>query len=261
MDYWEKEIDKIGKWLVEYMDNSKCDGFVIGISGGIDSAVCLSILKRKIHSSKIIAVALPCNSNENSLIDAQKLVDNLNIRLETIDLQNSFNSIVENLETINHKNEEISSLVKGNIAARLRMVQLYSIANQHNYLVLGTSNKSEIMCGYGTKFGDLGIDLDPLGNYYKTQVYNMAKLMPEIPDQILIKAPSADLWGGQTDEEDLGMTYKKLDRILRLMEPYYSWNKVYIDTDKITEEEFMKVRGMIMKADHKNNIPPTYERK
>ncbi|MHA1469069.1 MAG: NAD(+) synthase [Candidatus Asgardarchaeia archaeon] len=250
----QAEIDHIAKWIKDYQKNSGCKGYICGISGGIDSAVCLALLKRKIPNKNIIAVALPCNSNESSLIDAQKLVDNLNIKLEIIDLRNSFNSIIDNLETINHKNEEISNLVRGNIAARLRMVQLYSIANLHNYLVLGTSNKSEILVGYGTKFGDLGIDIDPLGDYYKTEIYEIAKLMPEIPQSIIDKAPSADLFEGQKDQDDLYFDYPTLDKILQRWktdcEKYINYN------DGITKEDFEKVSLMIKKAGHKNNMPP-----
>jgi NAD+ synthase len=254
----KEEINNISRWMKEYQEDSGTNGFVLGCSGGLDSSVCLSILKRSIPIENIIAVALPCNSNEDSLIDARKLTDNLGIRLEVINLENSFNSVLENLKSINTDSEEISNLVKGNISARLRMVQLYSIANQHNYLVLGTSNKSELMCGYGTKYGDLAIDCDIIGSYYKTQVYEMAKLMPEIPQSILDKAPSADLWPGQKDQDDLYFDYPTLDKILQRWE---SDNKKYIDyKDGITEEDFNRVSNMIKKAYHKNNMPPTCPR-
>ena len=251
MDY-QKEIENVAEFLKEYLKESGTNGFVLGCSGGLDSSVCLSILKRSVPIESIIAVALPCNSNIDSLTDAQKLSDNMGIKLEIINLENSFNTIIENLKSIN--NNEISPLVKGNIAARLRMVQLYSISNQYNYLVLGTSNKSELMCGYGTKHGDLSIDLDIIGSYYKTQVYEMAKLMPEIPQSILDKAPSADLWPGQKDQDDLYFDYPTLDKILQRWE---SDNKKYINyNDNITEEDFNRVSNMIKKAYHKNNMPP-----
>lgn len=249
------EINNISKWMRDYLKSSGCKGYVCGISGGIDSAVCLTILKKVIPIKNIIAVALPCNSNEDSLIDAQKLTDNLGIKLEIINIENSFNSVAKNLKTINVNNEEISPLVKGNIAARLRMVQLYSIANQNNMLVLGTSNKSELMVGYGTKYGDLAIDCDIIGSYYKTEVYEMAKLMPEIPQSIINKAPSADLWPGQKDKDDLYFDYPTLDKILQRWE---TDNKKYINhNDEITEEDFNRVSDMVKKAVHKNNMPPT----
>ncbi len=181
MPDYKQEVENISKFLAQYNENAGTNGFVLGCSGGIDSALCLALLKRGVHSKNIIAVALPCNSSENSLLDAQKLADNLNIKLEVIDLQNSYNSIIENLEKTNNKNKEISNLVKGNLAARLRMVQLYTMANLNHMLVCGTSNRSEIKVGYGTKFGDFAEDLSPLGNIYKTQVFEIAKLMPEIP--------------------------------------------------------------------------------
>jgi len=259
MNYWKKEIDNISQWMRAYLKNSGCNGYVLGCSGGLDSSICLSILKRSIPAENIKAIALPCNSNKDSLIDAQKLANNLRIKLEVINLENSFNTIVKNLKSIN-KNEEISPLVKGNISARLRMVQLYSIANQYNYLVLGTSNKSEILCGYGTKYGDLAIDCDIIGSYYKTEVYKMAEQMPEIPDSIINKKPSADLWENQTDEQELGMPYSQLDKVIPVCLQLKDWMPCYTDLYKITEEQFNKVKKMIIKSEHKNSLPPRYER-
>jgi len=257
MDY-QKEIKNISSWMRDYLVSSGCGGYVLGCSGGMDSSVCLSILKRSIPVENIKAIALPCNSNKNSLIDAQKMADNLKIKLEIIDLQNSFNSIVENLETINHKNEEISFLVKGNIAARLRMTQLYSIANQHNMLVVGTTNKSEMMISYGTKFGDLASDIEIVGEWYKTEVYKMAELMPEIPASIIAKKPSADLWNNQTDTSEIGFDYPTLDKILQRWEAdsgkYINYN------DGITKEDFNKVSSMIKKSEHKRKMPPICSR-
>jgi len=250
---YQNEIDNIAKWLKNYQKNSGTKGVVLGCSGGLDSSVCLSILKRSIPVENIKAVALPCNSNVNSLIDAQKLADNLGIKLEVIDLENSFNTIVENLKLINN-NEEISPLVKGNIAARLRMVQLYSIANQHNMLVIGTCNKSELMISYGTKFGDLSSDIEIIGEWYKTQIYEIADFMPEIPSSIINKKPSADLWENQSDESEIGFNYPTLDKILQRWEAdsgkYTNYN------DGITEEDFNKVSSMIRKSEHKRNMPP-----
>jgi len=250
---WKNEIKNISNWMREYLVDSGCGGYVLGCSGGIDSSVCLAILKRSISVENIKAVALPCNSNADSLIDAQKLADNLGIKLEVINLGNSFNTIVENLKSINN-NEEISNLVKGNIAARLRMVHLYSIANQYNMLVIGTCNKSELMISYGTKFGDLSSDLEIIGKWYKTEIYKLAASMPEIPESIINKKPSADLWQNQTDEYDIGFNYPTLDRILQRWE---SDNGKYIDyNDDITEEDFNKVSVMIKKSEHKRKMPP-----
>jgi len=249
---WNKEIENIENWTKEYLEKSECKGYVLGVSGGIDSSVCLSILKRSVLVENIKAVALPCNSNKDSLIDAQKLADNLRIKLEVINLENSFNTIIENLKSIN--NNEISPLVKGNIAARLRMVQLYSIANQNNMLVIGTCNKSELMISYGTKFGDLSSDIEIIGEWYKTQIYEMTDFMPEVPSSIINKKPSADLWKNQSDESEIGFNYPTLDKILQRWEvdsgKYTDYN------DGITEEDFNKVSSMIRNSKHKRKMPP-----
>jgi len=128
------------------------------------------------------------------------------------------------------------------------------MAGEEGMLVAGTGNLSELMIGYFTKFGDGGVDIEPIGNYYKTEVYEMAKYMPEIPENIKIKAPSANLWDGQTDEDEIGFSYAKLDEILRALNEN---NISKLDTLPIDEIE--KVQKMIKQTAHKSKIPPRFE--
>jgi len=249
---WIKEIDNISNWIKTYLEQSGCAGYICGCSGGIDSAVVTCLTVKAIGKGNIIAVALPCESDPNALDDALMLSKNLNIELRVLDITNSYNTIIEELEK---GGETVTQLTKGNIKSRLRMVNLYALANQYNYLVAGTSNFSEIMVGYGTKYGDLSSDIEIIGNYYKTEIYEMASCFPQIPPSIKLKKPSADLYPGQqSDEETFGMTYETLDTILA----YLTENAVIPGT--ISDEQINKVKNMMSKAKHKNNLPPKYIR-
>lgn len=254
---WEKEVENIATWMKDYAKDAGTKGFVIGLSGGIDSSVIACLAVKAVGKENVIGVSLPCQTREDMKTDAIKLAKNLSIEFKTIELRKPYGELWNVLKMAH---VEVDQFVLANIKARLRMTVLYAMAGAKNYLVIGTSNKSELMVGYFTKYGDGGIDIEPLGNYYKSHVYKMADTMPEIPNAVKVKTPTADLWDGQTDEQELGVTYDKLETILRRMEPYYTWHKVLLDTDGITEEEFMKIRGMIMKSNHKNETPPKYER-
>jgi len=249
MSYWKKEIDNIAQWMREYNEQAGTKGFVIGLSGGIDSAVSACLAVRAVGKENVIGISLPCQTRIDMEDDAKKLAENLDIRLETIRLWESFKYVASDVNRIFESDNK--QLINANIKARLRMTALYGVAGATSFLVAGTGNKSELDCGYFTKFGDGGVDLEPLGNYYKTEVYKMAELMPEIPDSIKTKAPSADLWQGQTDEQELGMSYDELDEILKVFDP-----NIYTDQTEISADKIDKVYKMIKKAYHKNNMPP-----
>ena len=260
MDY-QLEIEKIAKWMRAYSTQvSKTKGFVVGLSGGIDSSVIACLSVKAVGKENVIGISLPCQTRQDMKDDAKELAENLGIRFETINLWESFKYMASDVQRI-FGNDDREQITDANIKARLRMTALYGVANKTNTLVAGTGNKSELMVGYFTKYGDGGVDIEPIGNYYKTQVYKMAEFMPEIPDKVKTKAPTADLWEGQTDEDELGMTYARLDVILSKMEPYYTWRKMYEDSyDNITEEEWIEVLSMIRRSEHKNEVPPRYER-
>jgi NAD+ synthase len=260
IDY-QKEIDNCSEWIGNYVRNNGMEGIVVGLSGGIDSSVICCLAVKAMGIENVKGVRLPCETRADMNTDAKELAENLGIQLLTVDLDGSFMGIVSELsETLNPESgssdwsEGISTLTQANIKARLRMTALYAIANQSNYLVAGTGNKSELDVGYFTKFGDGGVDLEPLGNYYKGEVYKMAELMPEIPESIKTKAPSADLYQGQTDEQELGMSYPDLDDILKGI----NGDRKLLDRAEVLLLE--KVQYMIRIARHKNNVPPRYLR-
>lgn len=202
MEILDGAIESINVFTKEFV---KEKDVVLGISGGIDSALVAFFLKKNLRREKIHLYSLPFGK-ENP--DVKKVADFLGMEYETVDLSPAlefFTRYVNDMKTL------------GNVKARLRMVFLYSMANKFNGLVAGTSNKSELLTGYFTKFGDGGSDFQPIGDLYKTQVFHIARILG-FPQWLIEKKPSADLWEGQTDEGELGITYEKLDRILECIE-------------------------------------------
>jgi len=254
MDYL-KVIYEMAQWMKEYAQNAGAKGYVVGLSGGIDSSVVACLAVKAVGKENVIGISLPCQSRQDMKDDALEVADNLGIIFEQVFLNETFEALGKGLFVdINH--DKIQTLTLANMKARLRMTALYAVANQNNYLVAGTGNKSELDVGYCTKYGDGGIDIEPMGNYYKTEVYKMAELMPEIPKNIITKAPSADLYEGQTDEQELGMTYQDLDYILERIEDD-SLPRIF---RRDLGDKIEKVKSMIKKAEHKNKMPPRFER-
>jgi len=230
---------------------------VCGISGGIDSAIISSLCCKAVGKGKFIGIYLPCESSPSMEEDSVQLAENLGIELRVSNLIDSYNAIIQKLE---EGGETVSQLTKANTKARLRMTMLFALANQYNYLVSGTGNKSELDIGYCTLGGDSVASNEALGNFYKTEVYEMAKLMPEIPQSIIDKPASADLWadGSQTDEQELGITYERLDLTLRHYHGEFGGYENY--QGDVSQEEFDKVSSMVERARFKNNVPPRYPR-
>ncbi|MDP3300343.1 MAG: NAD+ synthase [Sulfuricurvum sp.] len=178
---------------------------VLGLSGGLDSAV-VAVLAQRVFGDNLLCVKLPSHySSQNSIDDADALCDKFSIRCETISIE----PLSRACET-----SDMSPLRIGNFSARLRMATLFDVSAREGALVLGTSNKSELMLGYGTLFGDLASAINPIGDLYKTEVFELARYL-EVNDSIISKPPSADLWAGQSDESEIGYAYADLDRVLK----------------------------------------------
>ena len=183
---------------------------VIGLSGGVDSALVAFLCSKALGSENVLGLMLPYKtSNPNSLLDAQRVVDALEISSEKVDITAIVDSFIEQDPSMNH-------VRKGNAMARVRMMLLYDRSAREEALVVGTGNKTESLLGYSTVHGDAACAIAPLGNLYKTEVWELATHMG-VPHQIVQKAPSADLWQGQTDEGELGFTYREVDALLREM--------------------------------------------
>ena len=204
---------------------------VTGLSGGIDSTVAAYLAKEALGSKNLIGVLMPYKeSSSSSIRDALAIVKSLKIKSKIIDITPAVDAIIEanGLDSsarspsdrirpakAGHSVND-NRIRKGNVIARMRMICLYDQSNEHKALVLGTGNKTEILLGYTTLYGDAASAINPLGDLYKTQVWQLAELL-KCPKQIIKKKPSADLWTGQSDEGELGFSYKEVDELLYWM--------------------------------------------
>ncbi|MCG2713027.1 MAG: NAD(+) synthase [Candidatus Omnitrophica bacterium] len=234
----KKTEKKIVQWIKEKIKSTGAKGLIFGLSGGIDSAV-VAALCEKAAGKNHIALMLPCQSSKLSITDAMALVRKLGLRAKKIDLTPIYDCA---LKTLGKANE----LAKANLKARLRMITLYYHANNFNYLVVGTGNLSEFVMGYFTKYGDGGVDILPIADLLKSQVRDLAKSLG-IPNAIIEKAPTADLWAGQTDEQEMGLTYEQLDKTISFLK---KGGKCSVPKGIIN-----KVKKMIKNSEHKRIMP------
>lgn len=212
----ETKIQKTVEWLQEKVKEANCKGLIVGVSGGIDSAVVTYLIKKAFPNNSM-GVIMSIKSNPNDRVDALKVINGCGIEHLDLDLtfeqEGILNKVVTNLKDKNLFNEENLKMTDANLRARTRMATVYTIANNLGYLVVGTDNAAEIHTGYFTKYGDGGVDLVPLANLTKREVYEWAKTLG-VHEDIINKAPSAGLWEGQTDENEMGTTYNYIDDIV-----------------------------------------------
>ncbi len=222
------KYSQITEYLEHFLDNevrkTGLKKVVIGLSGGLDSAV-VAVLAHKAFGDDLLCVKMPSHySSQNSLDDADALCRDFGLKNETA-------TIEPMLRAYEEMNPNLDNLRKGNFSSRMRMSTLFDISAREGALVLGTSNKSELMLGYGTLNGDLASAVNPIGDLYKSEVFELAEYLNVTPS-IIKKPPSADLWDGQSDEADLGYTYAQLDEAMKL----------YVE-DRLTRDEILK-RGV-----------------
>jgi len=224
---------------------------VLALSGGIDSALVAYLAVEAIGAQNLLCVMLPYRmSSAESLSDAKEVVDRMDTPSKTIDIT----PIVDGYLDQSIKTEEVSALRRGNLAARARMLVIYDQSAAWNALVIGTGNKTEALLGYTTQFGYNAFAFDPIGDLYKSQVRQLSEEMG-VPDSILNKPPSADLWAGQTDENELGLQYEEMDRLL-----YWMVDRRLTTTQLVelgfSEQKIERVQVLIAKSEFKRQTPP-----
>jgi len=235
----EQLAEKLVTWIRDKVLAAGCKGVVVGMSGGLDSSV-LAVLCQRVFSQNTLGVIMPCHSPSEDKAHAQAVASKFSIPTIEVVLDDTYSALLEALPDYK-EGSTISHIAQANLKVRLRMLTLYYIANQQGYMVAGASNRSEISVGYFTKYGDGGVDIMPLGNLVKAQVRELAGFLG-IPQPIIDKPPSAGLWEGQTDEDELGFSYAELDR--------------YLLTGEVSGKVREKIESMIATSAHKRSLPP-----
>jgi len=261
--------DVVRKLLVEFIrDEVQNAGFekgVVGLSGGVDSAVAAFLAVEALHKENVIGVLMPYRtSSPDSVKDAETVVTMLGIKHEMID-------ITPMVDAYLGLQKDLDNIRRGNVMARQRMIVLYDISQRERALVIGTSNKTEILLGYGTLYGDTACAINPLGDLYKTQVWQLAESLG-VPSNIIEKKPSADLWVGQTDEGELGFTYTLVDKLLfamvderrsmeELLEMGFEKNFILKVQNLVQRNQFKRRPPLIAKVSHRTvNVDFRYPR-
>lgn len=232
--------EQIVKWMQEHVKAAGAKGAVFGLSGGLDSAVVAGLCK-KAFDNNALAVIMPCYSSKEDIEHAELVATTFNLPYTVVDLGRTYDVMVEELKLKMPETKETNQIALANIKPRLRMTTLYYYGACLNYLVMGTGNKSELAIGYYTKYGDGGVDLEPIGHLLKLEVKELAEYL-SVPKAIIDKAPSGGLWEGQTDEDELGFSYADLDRYLKYGEG--------------SSELERRIEDLRMKSEHKRKTPP-----
>lgn len=234
--------ERIVRWLWEKVEAAGAKGLVVGLSGGVDSA-CTAALAKRAVGDEVLGVLMPCHSDPVDAEYALMAAGALGIETMTVDLGPAYDALLGALPPDGR-------MAAANVKPRLRMTALYYLASARNNLVAGTGNKSELMIGYFTKYGDGGVDLEPLGGLYKRQVIELAHVLG-VPQAIIDRPPSAGLWAGQTDEGEMGITYLVLDTTLAAIEVG--------ETAGVDPQVLARVRDMIARSEHKRHVPPAFQ--
>lgn len=244
----------IERFLQEQLERSGREKGVLALSGGIDSSVVATLAVRALGPERVLSHLLPDedSTDPEDMKDAEELAHSLGIGCRTISIHKPLEALRETFREAGLRGDRRAW---ANVKPRLRMIVNYFVANFENGLVLGTGNKSELLTGYYTKFGDGGVDVLPLGHLYKTQVRQLARFL-KIPSKIIEKPPSAGLWPGQTDEEELGISYEELDKILHCLHDRRMSVNQTVKALKTRKKIVQHVWDLLQASEHKRRLPP-----
>jgi NAD+ synthase len=243
------EIEKTVEFIRNQLTEAGFENIIVGLSGGIDSSVTAALCVKAMGKEHVFGVMLPYRkSHPDSLEHAKEVAEYLGIDYRIVDISPMIDAYFQTYEN------DADHLRKGNRMARERMCVLYDLSAKHNALVAGTGNLSELMIGYFTQYGDGACAFETIGNLYKTEVFEVGRILG-LPESVITKNPTADLWEGQTDEEEMGITYKELDEIL-----YQILELRKADEDlfkQFSQEKIEKVKRMVKISEFKRNMPPS----
>lgn len=254
----EETVKIISRFIRDKVEESQTSGVVIGLSGGLDSSITAYLCAKSLKNDQILGIIMPTITTPlEDVEDAISVAETLGIEYEIIHVDHLIDPFKELcIHTASKNHESLRDLANANLKARIRMMILYYHANNLNRLVIGTGNRTELIVGYFTKYGDGGVDLLPIGDFYKTDVRKLALYMG-VPKKIIKKAPTAGLWAGQTDEEELGIKYELLDKLLYLMVDKKMDDQSIVKKLEIPVEEVLRIRDMVKRAEHKLKPAPT----
>lgn len=241
---------KIVNFIKNYVNNAGMKKGIVGLSGGLDSSLIAHLCVESLGKENVIGVMMPYKSSSSASLEHGKLVaENLGIQYFIRDISPMVDIYFDNFE------RNADQLRRGNFMARVRMCVLYDISAKENALVIGTGNKTELYLGYCTQFGDSACAIEPIGHLYKNEVRKLSQELG-VPQEIIDKKPTADLWEGQTDEDELGISYETADKII-----YYlidqKINVEQIIPKGFSEKEIQLVKKLILKSEFKRKMPPS----
>lgn len=242
--------ERIAAWLRDRADEACATGFVLGMSGGIDSAVVARLCQLAMPE-RVLGVLMPCHSHADDELDATLAAESSKLPTVRVDLSSAYDALALDVTAVTSAERghgfppdaTRSRIALANIKPRLRMTTLYTIATSLNFLVVGTGNRSEITIGYYTKYGDGGVDLLPIGGLLKSQVRELARELG-VPARIIDKPPSAGLWAGQTDESEMGFTYEDLETFLTA------------GPQAVASQTAARIQQLVNASHHKRQLPP-----
>lgn len=248
--HWPEVERRLRNFIKDYVRKSSANGVVLGLSGGIDSCTVAALCARAISGSRVLGLMLPENETRNSvdILHASQVAQKFGLKTETIDITTTLKAFYRTISAFNNTDK----VSKGNIKARTRMIYLYYYANRLNMLVCGSSDKSETMMGYFTKWGDVAADISPIMDLYKTQVRKVA-LHIGVQKEVVDKAPSPALWPGQLAEKELGVRYEQLDLILYGLEHFMPTKEIARQLS-IKKQLIDDVKHKWLSAEHKRRM-------
>ena len=245
----EKTKLDITEFIKQKVSEANTDGIVVGLSGGIDSTLSAYLACEALGKDKVFGIIMPSTTTPTEdKLHGIEIAQKLGIDYKEIAIDSILN---EYLSMTQLEEDELSI---GNLKARIRMTIIYYYANAKNYLVSGTGNKSEILIGYFTKYGDGACDIEPIGDLYKNDVYELAKFL-NVPQEIVEKPPRAGLWNNQTDEEEIGMSYDLIDQILYLYTEKDMKNTEIAEKLEISADDVDMIITKVIRSEHKSKVP------